>query len=115
MFQQFFYELKAKGVSVSPKAFLILQKALSLGAVGSIDDLYTCAQAILVKSEKHFDAYDEVFALYFRSVAALPDPAEWVDTAEAMIEEWLKNPADIATALSFEAPSADWFSKDKPY
>jgi uncharacterized protein with von Willebrand factor type A (vWA) domain len=113
MFNQFFYELKAKGIPVSPKSFLILQKALNLGAIRSIDDLYTCARTILVKSEKYFDAYDEVFALYFRSVAALPDPAEWVDIAEAMIEEWLKNPADIAAALSFEASAADWLSREE--
>ena len=113
MFTQFFYELRAKGVLVSPKSFLILQKALSIGAIRSIDDMYTCARAILLKSEKHFDAYDEVFALYFRSVAALPDPAEWVDTAEAMIEEWLKNPADIAAAIGFEASAADWLSREE--
>ncbi|MBN1662937.1 MAG: hypothetical protein JW943_04980 [Deltaproteobacteria bacterium] len=113
MFNRFFYDLKSKGVPVSPKSFLVMQKALSLGAIRSIDDLYTCARAILVKSEKHFDAYDEAFAAYFRSAAAAPDPAEWVDIAEAMIEDWLKNPADIAAALSFAAAAADRLSREE--
>ncbi|MBN1382680.1 MAG: hypothetical protein JXA41_13495 [Deltaproteobacteria bacterium] len=113
MFNQFFYELKAKGVPVNPKSFLLLQKALSLGAIRSLDDLYTCARAILVKSEKHFDAYDEVFADYFERETAPPDRAELADLAEDMIEEWLKDPADVAAALHFEMPAADRLSRDE--
>jgi hypothetical protein len=113
MFNRFFYNLKSKGIPVSPKSFLIFQKALSLGAIRSIDDLYICTRAILVKSEKHFDAYDEVFALYFRNLAEPPNPAEWEDIDEAMIEEWVKNPADIAVDLSIEGSTAEWLSREK--
>ncbi|MEK6655504.1 MAG: hypothetical protein AABY92_10190, partial [Thermodesulfobacteriota bacterium] len=66
MFIQFFYMLRERGVPVTPTSFLRLQKALSLGVIGSIDDFYTAARSILVKSERYFDLYDQIFAHYFR-------------------------------------------------
>ena len=60
MFVDFFYKLKEVGVPVSPTAFLTLQKALSLGLVTSLDDFYTSSRAILVKSERWFDLFDQV-------------------------------------------------------
>ncbi len=56
MFVPFFYALRDRGVSVTPTAFLRLQKALALGLVVSLDDFYTVARSILVKSERDFDA-----------------------------------------------------------
>ena len=73
MFVDFFYLLKKVGIPVSPTSFLRLQKALSLGLINSVDDFYTGARAILVKSEKYFDLYDQVFAYYFKGVE-MPDP-----------------------------------------
>ncbi|MDP1991766.1 MAG: hypothetical protein Q8K00_12150, partial [Syntrophales bacterium] len=65
MFVRFFYMLREKGVPVTPTSFLRLQKALALGLVVSLDDFYTAARSILVKSERYFDTYDQVFAHYF--------------------------------------------------
>ncbi len=72
MFVDFFYKLKEVGIPVSPTAFLTLQKALRNGLVNTLDDFYTAARAILVKSERYFDLYDQVFAHHFQG-AELPD------------------------------------------
>ena len=65
MFVPFFYTLRESGIPVTPTAFLRLQKALCLGLITSLDDFYTVARAMLVKSERDFDAYDQVFARVF--------------------------------------------------
>ena len=85
MFVDFFYKLKEVGVPVSPTAFLTLQKALSRGLVTSVDDFYTSSRAILVKSERYFDLFDQVFAFHFEGVE-LPDTEgmEFDDLARAM-------------------------------
>jgi len=62
MFTEFFYTLKKVGFRSLPRPFSTLQKALTIGLVNSIDDFYTAARAILVKSERYFDLYDQVFA-----------------------------------------------------
>ena len=73
MFVEFFYTLRERGIPVTPTSFLRLQKALSMGLINSLDDFYTAARSILVKSERYFDLYDQVFAHHFRGVA-LKDP-----------------------------------------
>jgi len=73
MFIQFFYTLRDRGVPVTPTAYLRLQRALSMGLVTSLDDFYTVARALLVKSERYFDLYDQVFLHHFRGVE-LKDP-----------------------------------------
>lgn len=100
MFIHFFYTLKKVGIPVSPTCFLRLQKALSIGVINSLDDFYTAARSILVKSERYFDLYDQVFAHHFEG-AELEDPDEYIlnDMARAMLEEWLKNPGELADAL----------------
>lgn len=103
MFIDFFYTLKRVGIPVSPTSFLSLQKALSLGLVNSVDDFYTAARAVLVKSERYFDLYDQVFAHHFKGVE-LQDPtqAEITEIARALLEEWLKDPQELARALGVD-------------
>ncbi|MBN1831406.1 MAG: hypothetical protein JW896_04780 [Deltaproteobacteria bacterium] len=100
MFIDFFYTLKRVGVPVSPTSFLRLQKALSLGLINSLDDFYTAARSILVKSERYFDLYDQVFAHTFEGTE-LKEPDEFVlnDMARAMLDEWLRDPGGMAEAL----------------
>ncbi len=76
MFIDFFYTLKKSGIPVSPTCFLRLQKALSMGMINSLDDFYTAARSILVKSERYFDLYDQVFAYHFEG-AELKEPDEF--------------------------------------
>ncbi len=103
MFIDFFYTLKRVGIPVSPTSFLRLQKALGLGVISSLNDFYTAARSILVKSERYFDLYDQAFAHYFEG-AELAEPDEFVltDVARAMLEEWLKDPEGLAEALGVD-------------
>jgi len=103
LFVRFFYMLREKGVPVTPTSFLRLQKALALGVIGSLDDFYTAARSILVKSERYFDTHDQVFAPYFKG-AQIEDMAgvELADIARALLEEWLKRPQELAAALGLD-------------
>lgn len=100
MFINFFYTLREVGISISPSSFMTLQKALRLKLINSVDDFYTTARSILVKSERYFDLYDQVFAHYFKGVE-LPDfeSLELDDIARAMLDEWLRDPKELADAL----------------
>jgi len=103
LFIEFFYTLRERGLPVSPTSFLRLQKALSLGMIQSVDDFYTTARSILVKSERYFDMYDQVFAHFFRGVALrAPEEIELTEIVKALLEEWLKNPEQIAEALGLD-------------
>ena len=89
MLIEFFLKLKAGGVPVSIKEFLILIEALAKRvAFGSMEEFYYLARAALVKDEKYYDRYDRVFAAYFKGIIA-------VDGIELLIpEEWLKKLAE---------------------
>jgi uncharacterized protein with von Willebrand factor type A (vWA) domain len=103
VFVEFFYTLRERGIPVTPTSFLRLQKALKLGVIHSMDDFYTAARAILVKSERYFDTYDQVFAHFFRGVTLLePEDIELTEIAKALLQEWLKNPAEMAQALGLD-------------
>jgi len=85
---------------VSPTSFLRLQKALSMGLINSIGDFYTAARSILVKSERYFDLYDQVFAHHFEGAELKdPDELELTEVARALLQEWLRDPAELARAL----------------
>ncbi|OPY86011.1 MAG: hypothetical protein A4E71_01789 [Smithella sp. PtaU1.Bin162] len=100
MFVNFFYMLRDQGIPVSPTSFLRLQKALGLGLIRSLEDFYIAARCLLVKSERYFDAYDQIFARAFRGVVeAEPTEDELTEIARALLEEWLRNPAAMAGAL----------------
>lgn len=103
MFVDFFYSLKNAGIPVSPTSFLTLQKALNMGLINTVDEFYTSARAILVKSERYFDSYDRVFAHRFEG-AELPeyDEIELDEIARAMLDEWLKDPKVLADALDMD-------------
>ncbi len=103
MFVDFFYLLKKVGIPVSPTSFLRLQQALSMGLINSVDDFYTTARTILVKSEKYFDLYDQVFAHKFQGVELKePTDLELSEVARAMLDEWLKDPKMLANALGID-------------
>jgi uncharacterized protein len=103
MFVDFFYLLKKVGIPVSPTSFLRLQKALGTGLINSVDDFYVAARTILVKSEKYFDLYDQVFAHQFQGAELkAPDEIELSEIARALLEEWLRDPKGLAEALGVD-------------
>lgn len=103
MFVDFFYTLRDRGIPVTPTSFLRLQKAMNKGLVHSLDDFYMVARTILVKSERYFDIYDQIFAHHFKN-ASLEDPTavELTEIARAMLEEWLQNPEGMADLLGVD-------------
>ncbi|MDY0360819.1 MAG: hypothetical protein RBR08_05145 [Desulforegulaceae bacterium] len=103
MFTGFFYTLKNVGVPVNPTAFLRLQEALKKGLITSMDDFYFAARTILIKSERYFDIYDQVYAHYFEG-AELPEEEglELDEIAKGLLDEWLKNPKEIADLLGID-------------
>jgi uncharacterized protein with von Willebrand factor type A (vWA) domain len=77
LFLQFFYLLRAKGLSVTLNEWLTLIEAMDKGLAGSsLTGFYHLCKSILVKSETEFDKFDAVFAEYFRGISTpedLPD------------------------------------------
>ncbi len=114
MFVNFFYTLKDVGISVSPTSFLTLQKALKMGLINSVGDFYTSARSILIKSERYFDLYDQVFAHHFKGVE-LPDyeSLEMDEIARGLLDEWLKNPKELADALGIDEDKLKKMSPDE--
>ena len=103
MFLAFFYKLKEVGIPVSPTAFLTLHRALANRLIATLDEFYTASRTILVKSERYFDLFDQVFAHYFQG-AELPDVEglEIDKIARAMLEQWLKDPKAMADAMGID-------------
>lgn len=114
MFIDFFYTLREVGISVSPTSFLTLQKALDSGLVSTLEDFYTTARTVLVKSERHFDIYDQVFAHHFRG-AELPDleSLEMDEIAKAMLDEWLNHPKELSDFLGIDESKLNKLSPDE--
>ncbi|NLH49800.1 MAG: hypothetical protein GX444_14560 [Myxococcales bacterium] len=97
MFEGFFYRLRDYGLPVSPTTFLRLQKALALGLIAGLDDFYVVARALMVKRERHFDLYDQIFANYFTGKEIDENFARLLDAdLRQMLEEWLKDPQNLA-------------------
>ncbi len=114
MFIKFFYKLRETGIPVSPTSFLTLQKALNNGLINSLDVFYFSARAILVKSERYFDLYDQVFAFYFEGVPLPENQGFEIDEiAQAMLDEWLKNPKKIADAFGVDESELKKLSPDE--
>jgi uncharacterized protein with von Willebrand factor type A (vWA) domain len=114
MFTEFFYTLRQVGVPVTPTSFLRLQKALSKGLINSVDDFYISARSILVKSERYFDLFDQVFAHHFKGVE-LTDPTQFdlTEAAKALLDAWLKDPQAIADALGIDEESLAHLSPEE--
>ncbi len=72
MLIDFFYQLKQARIPVSIKEFLTLLDALDKRVVfGNLDDFYYLARTCLIKDEKHFDRFDQVFGSYFKGMESV--------------------------------------------
>lgn len=100
MFVLFFYELRSRGIPVTPTAFLRLQKALNMGLINSLSDFYITARAVMIKSERYFDLYDRLFAHYFQGIEfKSPEDEELEEIVRNLLAEWLKDPKELARIL----------------
>src|SRR5262245_26274610 len=85
MFMRFFTELREAKVPVTLKEYLMLMEALDKVVIDrTVDDFYYLSRAALVKDEKNFDKFDQVFGHVFKGLERLNDlgsadiPAEWL-------------------------------------
>ncbi|MCF8095186.1 MAG: hypothetical protein K9J79_07470 [Desulfobacteraceae bacterium] len=114
MFVDFFYKLRDAGIPATPTAFLTLHRALQKGLVMSLSDFYTAARAILVKSERYFDLFDQIFAHFFEG-AEMPDveSLELDGIAKALLDQWLSDPQTVADALGADPEQLQKLSPDE--
>ena len=77
MFIEFFYLLRAKGLSISLDEWLCLIKALDKGlAMNSLMEFYYLCRNILVKTESDYDKFDMAFAEYFQGIQTVDEIPE---------------------------------------
>ncbi len=87
MMIEFFYQLRKADIPVAITEFLTLLKALSQCITAhNIDEFYYLARASLVKDERHYDRFDQVFGAHFQGLTTLFDemmgatvPVEWLE------------------------------------
>jgi len=88
MLLPFFTALREARVPVSMKEWLHLMEAMDKDVAGrKVDDFYHLSRAVLVKDEKHYDRFDQVFGKVFagmETVGASDEPSLNVP------EDWLK-------------------------
>ena len=87
MFIPFFFQLRDAGIPVSLREFLLLLEAMKADVADyRVDSFYHLARAVLVKNEKHFDRFDQVFGHFFDGAQQLWEslqkeiPAEWLES-----------------------------------
>ncbi len=114
MFINFFYKLREVGIQVSPTSFLTLQNALKMGLIKTMDDFYMSARSILVKSERYFDLYDQVFAYHFEGID-VPDADGVIldEMAKAMLDQWLQDPKEMAEMLGEDEKKLSQMTPDE--
>lgn len=92
MLLPFFTALRDVRVPVSPKEWLHLMEAMDRGVVGpgagmAVEDFYHLSRAVLVKDEKHYDRFDQVFGQVFKGIERVGAGEEV--TAD-IPEDWLR-------------------------
>ena len=93
MFETFFYQLRTRGVPVSPTMLLRLHQALSSGLISDLNDFYVVARSLMVKRARHFDLYDQVFAHYFEGKTLAPlNVVELDEDLRQTLLDWLNQP-----------------------
>ncbi|MDX1775748.1 MAG: hypothetical protein R3297_04145 [Desulfobulbales bacterium] len=112
MFINFFYNLREAGVPVSPTSLLALHKALSKDLVSDMNDFYITARTILVKSERYFDLYDQVYAHHFKG-GTLPERPGFIidEIAGELLNRWLRHPTATARMLGEDEAELTEYSR----
>ena len=88
MLLPFFTALRDAKVPVSVKEWLHLMEAMDKGVAGGrVDDFYHLSRAVLVKDEKHYDRFDQVFGKVFAGVETV---GAGEDLTTDIPEDWLR-------------------------
>src|SRR5690606_17809300 len=92
MLLPFFTALREARVPVSMKEWLHLMEAVDRGvpggvAGGRVEDFYHLSRAVLVKDEKHYDRFDQVFGKVFQGVETV---GAGEDLTTDIPEDWLR-------------------------
>ncbi|NNF67864.1 MAG: VWA domain-containing protein [Gammaproteobacteria bacterium] len=91
MLVEFFFLLKNAGLPVSITEFLALLAALEQQVADtSIEKFYFLARTCLVKDERHYDRFDQVFAAYFKGAEA-----SFEQIAGDVPMKWLQKQAEL--------------------
>jgi len=88
MLLPFFTALKDAKVPVSMKEWLHLMEVMDRDiAGGRVEDFYHLSRAVLVKDEKHYDRFDQVFGTVFKGIETVgPGDQPVLDVPE----DWLR-------------------------
>jgi len=90
MLIDFFFVLRQGGVPVTITEFLSLLEGLKRRVVvASLDDFYFLARTCLVKDERHYDRFDQVFGVYFKGAEDLAGQLAQAVAEGRIPPEWL--------------------------
>ena len=86
MMTDFFFKLRKASIPVTLTEFLTLLEALHQRVTAySIEEFYYLARAALVKDERYYDRFDQIFGSHFKGLATQFDqvigaevPLEWL-------------------------------------
>jgi uncharacterized protein with von Willebrand factor type A (vWA) domain len=88
---ELFYKLRKVAIPVSPTEWMSLLAGLDAKVAGySVDNFYYLARTCLVKDEKFFDRFDQVFGEYFKGQEMVFDavlgevPLEWLQAQKQL-------------------------------
>ncbi|MGV3580136.1 vWA domain-containing protein [Brevundimonas sp.] len=88
MLLPFFSALRQAKVPVSTKEWLHLMEAMDKDVAGGrVEDFYHLSRAVLVKDEKHYDRFDQVFGTVFKGIETIGAGEE---PSLDVPEDWLK-------------------------
>jgi uncharacterized protein len=88
MFAPFFQALRAEGVPVSPREYLMFLQGVAAGlATNDVTGFYYLARISMVKDERHIDRFDRAFAIAFQGLEAVS--VDDVLNALALPADWL--------------------------
>ena len=74
MLIELFHKLRKVEIPVSITEYLTLMRGLDAGVAGfSVNDFYYLSRATLIKDERYFDRFDQVFGEHFRGQEMLFD------------------------------------------
>ena len=93
MYAKFFLDLKKFGVPVSIQEFLTFLNCLQTNLTEfEIEKFYFLAKASLVKHEKYFDTFDQIFSSNFNGLEKI-DLEKFIDKMD-LPSEWLEKLAE---------------------